>query len=157
MPKVSVIITVYNIAQYLSEAIDSVLKQSFKDFEIIIVDDGSIDDTREVVNKYLERDLRINYIYQENKGPGAARNTGIKAAKGQYVAFLDGDDVLTQESLAERIALLERFSEVSFVYSDSIVQNNEQSKNVKGILEKKKFSSSGFHCDSKERICLLCF
>jgi len=83
-PKVSVIIPTYNCARYIPEAIESVLNQTYKDFEIIVVDDGSTDNTKEVLNRYIIENL-IKYIYQNNQGPGAARNTGIKAAKGEYV------------------------------------------------------------------------
>lgn len=96
MPKVSVIIPVCNCATYLPNAIDSVLTQTFKDFEIIVVDDGSTDNTEEVVKKY---GLQVKYIYQENKGPSAARNRGIKESKGEYIAFLDSDDIWLPQKL----------------------------------------------------------
>ena len=96
MANVSVIVPTYNCATYLPDAIDSVLAQTFKDFEIIIVDDGSTDNTREVVKKY---GLQIKYIYQENKGPSAARNLGIQSSNGQYIAFLDSDDIWLPQKL----------------------------------------------------------
>jgi len=90
-PTVSVIIPTYNRAHTIGRAIKSVLNQTYQDFEIIVVDDGSTDNTEEVVKSF--RDKRIRYIqHKKNKGAAAARNTGIKSAKGKYIAFQDSDD-----------------------------------------------------------------
>jgi hypothetical protein len=89
MPLVSIIIPTYNRERFVTKAIDSVLKQSYGKFEIIVVDDGSTDDTREAVKAYADK---IVYIYQDNSGVSAARNTGIKHARGEWLAFLDSDD-----------------------------------------------------------------
>ena len=91
-PAVSVIIPCYNHAHYLCRAVQSVLAQTYADWEAIIVDDGSTDNTREVATRFS--DPRVRYIYQENRGLSAARNTGISAAQGSYLAFLDADDEL---------------------------------------------------------------
>lgn len=93
---VSVVIPAYNYARYLGEAIDSVLAQTYREFEIIVVDDGSTDETAEVARGYGER---IRYIHQENAGLSAARNTGIRAARYSFVAFLDADDLWKPEFL----------------------------------------------------------
>ncbi len=90
MPLFSVIIPTYNRAALLGEALESVFAQEFRDYEVIVVDDGSTDGTPEVLQYYGDR---IRLFHQENKGPGAARNTGIRQAQGDYVAFLDSDDV----------------------------------------------------------------
>ncbi|MBX3703129.1 MAG: glycosyltransferase family 2 protein, partial [Steroidobacteraceae bacterium] len=87
--KVSVVIPTYNRAAYIRQAIDSVLQQTMTDFEIIVVDDGSTDDTREVVAGYGER---IRYLRTANGGPARARNAGMAEARGQYIAWLDSDD-----------------------------------------------------------------
>jgi glycosyltransferase involved in cell wall biosynthesis len=105
VPKVSVIIPTYNRAEYVTQAIDSVLAQTYEDCEIIVVDDGSTDKTREALEPYMDR---ITYIYQENAGVSAARNTGIKAAKGDWVAFLDSDDEWLPEKLAVQMRAVER-------------------------------------------------
>jgi len=89
-PRVSVIISCYNQAHYLPSAVYSVLAQTFADWEAIIVDDGSTDDTGNVAAQFT--DARIHYIHQENRGLSAARNSGIRAARGEYLAFLDADD-----------------------------------------------------------------
>lgn len=103
----SVIIPSYNGARYIKKSIYSVLKQMFDDFEIIVVDDGSMDNTTEVV-KSID-DGRINYIYQENGGVSSARNTGIKNAKGDYICFLDADDLWKPNHLLVMAKLIERF------------------------------------------------
>ncbi len=114
MPKVSVIIPTYNRAKFLPRALESVLRQTYRDFEIIIVDDGSTDNTKEIVESYINLQTRqpvnpltIRYVYQENKGPGAARNTGIKQARGEYIAFLDSDDMWSQERLEKTVNYIE--------------------------------------------------
>lgn len=106
---VSVIIPTYNRVDIISRSIDSVLKQSFINFEIIIVDDRSTDNTKDVIKKYMDRDRRIRYICNiGQKGPAGARNSGIKAAKGNYVAFLDSDDEWEDYHLERAIKLMKQ-------------------------------------------------
>jgi len=102
MHKVTVIIPLYNLAHLVSEAIDSVLSQTYKDIEIIVVDDGSKDNAKEVLASYIKQG-KIRYIYQENRGLSAARNTGLKAAQGKYIKFLDSDDSLYPEQIERQI------------------------------------------------------
>lgn len=91
---ISVIIPSYNCEKYLPQAVDSVLIQNYRDMEIIVVDDGSKDNTKAIVEDYLRKHPgRIRYIYQDNAGVSSARNKGIKEANGKYLAFLDSDDV----------------------------------------------------------------
>ena len=108
MPKISVIIPIYNSAAWLPQAIDSVLNQTYRDYEIIIVDDGSHDNTLEVIQRYQ---AKVRWIGQSNRGPAAARNTGIKIAQGQYLVFLDADDVLQADKLALQAAFLDQHPE----------------------------------------------
>jgi len=116
-PTVSVIIPTYNREQLIARSLKSVLSQTYQDFEIIIVDDGSTDNTEEVVSSF--NDDRIRYIrHEENKGEAAARNTGIKAARGDYIAYQDSDDEWFPEKLAKQIELLEDASpEVGVIYT----------------------------------------
>ena len=99
--RVSIIIPAYNAARFLPACIESVLAQTHRDIEIIVVNDGSTDNTDDVVRPYLDR---IRYITQCNKGLSAARNAGFKASSGQFVCFLDADDVLMQDKFQRQIA-----------------------------------------------------
>ena len=108
MPKVSVIITTFNGATrgFLKEAIESVLNQTFEDFELLIIDDGSSDDTKEFCKKYL-KDSRVKYFFKDNGGISSARNKGIKESIGDYICFLDDDDVWYLKKLEKQIKLFE--------------------------------------------------
>jgi glycosyltransferase involved in cell wall biosynthesis len=100
MPLVTVIIPTYNRSRFLKEAIDSVLSQDFRDFELIVVDDGSTDDTSGIVAPYHDR---LCYVFQKHRGVSAARNTGIAQAQGSLVAFLDSDDLWLPKKLSTQI------------------------------------------------------
>ncbi len=100
-PKVSVIIPVYNGAQFLRECLDSVTGQSLRELEIICVDDGSVDDSVDILHEYASRDNRITILAQQNSGSGPARNNGISAARGQFIAFMDCDDLYPAENTLE--------------------------------------------------------
>lgn len=115
MPRVSVIIPSYNRAELVVETIKSVLAQSFEDLEIVLVDDGSTDDTREAVSKLSGP---VRYIYQENMGRSRARNEGFKASTGEYVCFLDSDDLFIKEKLEQQVELLQTREDLGFVYCD---------------------------------------
>ncbi len=95
--KISVIIPVYNAEKYISKCIDSVLAQSYEDWQMILVDDGSKDNSLEICQKYANIDNRIHVVHQVNAGAGAARNTGIAQASGEYVVFIDSDDYIEKE------------------------------------------------------------
>jgi len=116
-PKVSVIIPTYNQAKFIDKAIESVLKQSYQDFEIIVINDGSTDNTEEIVKNYS--DFRIRYIYQANNvGVSEARNTGIRASQGDYIALLDSDDEFLPERLMKQVQILQnKSSEIGVVCS----------------------------------------
>jgi GT2 family glycosyltransferase len=107
MPVVSVIMPAYNAEGYLGRAVESVLRQSFGDLELLIVDDGSSDRTVEIARGFASRDARVRVLQQQNAGPGPARNTGFAAAVGQLFAFLDSDDEWDATFLAEHVAMLE--------------------------------------------------
>lgn len=117
-PIVTIIVPCYNYAQFIGQTLDSLIAQSFQDWECIIVDDGSKDNSREVVAVYTEKDKRFKYIYQENKGLPGARNTGIKNAKGTYVQFLDSDDLLEKDKLGAQVKCFEENPELDLVYTD---------------------------------------
>ena len=94
MPRVSVIVPVYNSERYIRECVDSILSQTYQDYELILVDDGSTDSCGEIIDGYAAKDSRVKALHQENGGPSAARNAGLDAASGLYVYFPDSDDVL---------------------------------------------------------------
>lgn len=141
-PKISVIMSVYNGEDYLREAIDSILEQTFDAFEFIIVDDGSTDRTKEIIQSYS--DMRIIYIYQENKGLSAALNNGINRAKGKYVARMDDDDISSPNRLMKQFNFMENndiyvitgtraeyiTEEGDLIYSSPKVDNTKNLKNM---------------------------
>ncbi len=115
-PKVSVVITAYNSARFICDALQSVADQTYRDYEIIVVDDGSDDDTGALVES---SNIGCTYIYQKNRGAAAARNVGLKAARGEYINFLDADDLLLPEKLSMQVAYLEAHPEVDIIYGDT--------------------------------------
>ena len=94
MPALSIIVPIYNTGKYLEECIYSILCQTFFDFELILVDDGSTDDSSEICKSFLEKDNRVRYIYQDNAGALNARYTGIKLSESEYIGFVDSDDYI---------------------------------------------------------------
>lgn len=125
-PLVSVVITTYNYAEYLPTAVESVLNQTYKNLEIIIVNDGSTDNTDGVILPYL-KDKRIKYIKQENTGQASAKNCGIKNTSGDYIAFLDADDYWRSDKLEKQLNVFTNDNAVGVVYSGLkfINPNNE--------------------------------
>ena len=116
-PSVDVIIPAYNISRHLRAAIESVNAQSYRDWRIVVVDDGSTDDTQGVLRPLQEQlGSRLTYLKQPNAGPSAARNTGIRASSGELVAFLDGDDLWIPDRLAESVACLQSRPEAALSY-----------------------------------------
>lgn len=97
MPKISIIVPVYNCEKYISNCINSILEQSFKDFELILVDDGSSDRSFEICESFAKKDNRVRTIHQPNSGVSRARNRGLDEAKGEYIGFVDGDDCVDKE------------------------------------------------------------
>ncbi len=116
MPTVSVVIATFNRAQYVKEAIQSVLDQTYQDFEIVLVDDGSTDNTCEVVDKF--DNSKIRYIFQKNSGVCIAYNTGIRNSRGRLIAFLDDDDLWLPRKLELQIKASESSPQAGVIYSD---------------------------------------
>ncbi len=116
-PLVSVVIPIFNGASFIARAVDSVLAQTCTDFEIIVVDDGSTDDTRSVLAQ-LAKTSAIICLHQNNAGPAQARNSGIQSARGEYIAFLDCDDIWFPEKLEAQLAILRGTSQPGLVYSN---------------------------------------
>jgi len=136
MPRISVIIPCYNNKPYLRECLDSVLNQTFSDYEVIVVDDGSTDGTGEIIQSYLPR---VRYLRQSNQGPAAARNAGIEAASGEYIAFQDADDLWYPEKLEMQLKFMEANPRFAWAYSDMCTFNEKQ------ILQSSWFSDRPTH------------
>jgi GT2 family glycosyltransferase len=118
-PFVSVIMPAYNAARYIAEAIESVLIQNYRNFELIIVDDGSTDNTKEIVKSF--KNNKIQYFYKDKDGPSSARNLAINRAKGQYIMPLDADDMMTPDFIAKHLSEFEKHPEADLVYSDVLL------------------------------------
>lgn len=118
MSLVSIIVPCYNYGWLLSETLDSVLAQTYTQWECIIIDDGSIDNTQHVATRYQGQDSRFRYQYQSNGGMSSARNYGLSLAQGKYIQFLDADDLLKPQKLAIQVAYLDAHPEVDVVYGD---------------------------------------
>jgi glycosyltransferase involved in cell wall biosynthesis len=115
VPKVTVVMPVYNGERFLRESLDSVCAQTFQDFEVLCVDDGSTDNSAAVLEQYAER---IRVVRQKNSGQSAARNAGVRLAKGQYIAFLDQDDLWYPAKLMHQVAVLDAGPDVVLVHCD---------------------------------------
>lgn len=125
---VSVVIPIYSVEAYISEAIDSVLSQTFKDFELLLIDDGSPDGSVGICESF--NDSRIRIIRQENKGLAGARNTGIRNTRGDFIAFLDGDDLWLPKKLEAHVNHFQANQEVGVSFTSSlIIDENSQSTN----------------------------
>lgn len=125
MPKVSVLIPTYNRASLLVDAIESVLAQTYTNTETIVIDDGSTDNTAEVVRRYeLQYPERVRYIWQKNQGASMARNNAVGLAKGEYIAFLDSDDRWLPEKLEWQLRALQKFDSRYPCFSDAKYTNN---------------------------------
>jgi len=115
-PKVSVLVQTYNRPHYVCEAIDSVLAQTFKDYEIIVIDGSESDETRKVLNKYGDR---IRYVHHDNLDMAATRNLGVRQAAGELIAILEDDDLFMPQKLEKQVALLDNDHSLAFVVSDT--------------------------------------
>ncbi|MNI21496.1 putative glycosyltransferase EpsJ [compost metagenome] len=126
-PFFSVIIPTYNRERYIGEAINSVLQQTCKDYEIIVVDDGSTDHTAQIVKSF---GAQVRYVSQKNSGPSEARNTGIRLAKGEFIAFLDSDDRFLPEKLRKNKKFLQSSPNCRFLYGRYYSRRQGQKKRI---------------------------
>ncbi|RLD17738.1 MAG: glycosyltransferase family 2 protein [Caldiserica bacterium] len=143
---VSVIITTYNRKNFLKEAIESVLNQTYKEIEIIVVDDGSIDGTEEIVKKYP-----VKYFWQKNRGISSARNVGFKLSKGEYIAYLDSDDLWKKEKLEKEVNFLKENPQYPLCYTDEVWYRNGEFLNQK----KKHKKYDGFIFEKCLPLCII--
>lgn len=134
MPQISIVIPTYNRASIISRALDSVLSQTFHDWECLVVDDFSIDNTKEIVLDYCKKDKRFKYLINEwKKGANGARNTGILHAKGEYVSFLDSDDVWNPKMLHKQMECYMYSDRIGCVYTDVHFVSQEGQESCFGI------------------------
>ena len=129
--KVSIILPTYNRSRFLSETINSVLNQTYKDFELIIIDDGSNDNTRTLVEDY--KDSRIVYLYQSNQGPIKARNAGLRIAKSKIIAFIDSDDPWYQDKLNIQMKIIKN-KNLDWCFSAVDEVNGDKTKARGGVI-----------------------
>lgn len=113
--KVSIIVPVYNAQKYIIECIESILNQTYKEIELILVNDGSKDESLKICKEYQDKDARVKVIDKENEGVSIARNVGIKEAQGQYIAFVDSDDILIPEAIEILVDKINKYPDVTFV------------------------------------------
>lgn len=146
-PKVSLIIPVYKMEHYISYTLDSILNQTFSNFEVIVVDDGSPDDSGNIADEYSKKDNRIKVIHQKNKGAGPARNKGIDLAKGEYLMFPDADDILEPTMIERMIRGLEdkNVDVIMCSTSDMIQKSN-------GEIEKINYPRNEIYLTNKEEL-----
>jgi glycosyltransferase involved in cell wall biosynthesis len=135
---VSIILCTYNRAALLPDAIRSVLRQTVQEWELIIVDDGSTDGTRDLVRKFQRKDNRILYQFQTNKGLAKARNAGIRNSSGNFLCFVDSDDELKPEHLALRLRYLSRRPEVDFLHGGVILIGPKEKHFVVDMTDQRK-------------------
>lgn len=124
-PKISVIIPAYNAEAFIGETLKSTLFQTYKDFEVVVVNDGSTDKTPQIVNEFAKNDKRIFLINKKNEGTASARNIGIEKARGELIAFLDSDDLWHCDKLAKQVSLLEKNSSLGIVSCLAVIINEE--------------------------------
>ncbi len=125
LPKVSVVIPSYNVDSSLEATLVSLERQSFKNFEALIVNDGSTDDTASIAQSFCRRDRRFRLLQKPNGGLSSARNYGIRQAQGEYIALLDGDDIYHRDKLITHVDILDRLEKVGVVYSASRAIRND--------------------------------
>ena len=142
VPKISIIVPIYNIEKYISKCIDSILTQTYKDWELILVNDGSTDNSGKICDEYVLKDNRIKVIHKKNEGVTATRDRGVKEAKGEFLFFIDGDDYITENALElfinkqkENDADLVKGSYCTITNKNEIIDNFILPYNIKTIKE----------------------
>ena len=124
MPKVSIVVPIYNVEKYLEQCIDSIINQTLKEIEIILVDDGSPDNCPQICDDYVKKDSRIKVVHKTNGGLSSARNAGIEIATGDYIGFVDSDDYIELD-MYEKMYNIAIENNVDFVMSDYYSVSNE--------------------------------
>lgn len=137
-PLVSIVIPCFNVEKYIEETVNSVIQQDYKNLEIIIIDDGSTDKTREVIKRIEKKDKRIKKVFKENEGVSVARNLGITISNGEYISFLDGDDILLGNKISSQMNKIKKSgAKVCFCYN-AITYLDKTNIKKKNIFKKEK-------------------
>lgn len=153
VPTISIIIPLYNAEHSIMKCLDSLLKQTFNDFEVILVNDGSKDATSEVMQKYLNEDTRLRCFYQDNAGPSVARNKGIQEAKGKYLAFIDADDWVSTDYLKKLVVPMQTietdmvcggYYEVNSKFPQGLKLHDFSKKHLNQNMNKKEYQTNLF-------------
>ena len=146
MSKISVIIPIYNAERYLLRTVGCLKKQSFTDFEVLLIDDGSSDNSAAILQKAASEDSRFKYVYQENQGVSSARNHGLELCKGEYVTFLDADDIFPENYLEALLCALEDNACQMSICDVTVLENSRETK---------RFACTAGHLTQKEALDLL--
>lgn len=142
MCEISIIVPVYNVEKYLNKCVDSILNQTFRDFELILVDDGSPDNSGAICDQYAEQDSRVKVIHNENRGISEARNSGINIAKGKYYGFVDSDDYIAEDMFEILYKNIRKYnadiSSVELISVQNGVLKTKNKKNVEKVYNQKE-------------------
>lgn len=136
MVDLSIIVPVYNVEKYLSRCIESILRQSFSDFELLLIDDGSTDESSEICDKYATEDARVKVVHKKNGGVSTARNTGLDLATGQFIGFVDADDYVSKDMFGVLISALEEHDaevaccDLAFIDEYESIQSGEKNTTI---------------------------
>ena len=148
-PLISVVIPIYNVQDYLPECLDSVINQSYKNLEIICIDDGSPDNSGKIADEYAEKDKRIKVIHRKNGGLGSARNTGIEFSTGDYIAFLDSDDFISKDFYKNLMSACDNDDIVMTTNIVHYYSKNKQAVKIKKYKNKKELILDSGVCWNK--------
>lgn len=143
MTKISAILPVYNVEQYIKDCLDSIINQTMDDIEIICVNDGSLDNSLQVLEEYAQKDARIKIISQENQGQGIARNNGLKIANGEYITFIDPDDWVDVDMFEKMYNSAKKFDS-DFVFCNSMIEENLTGKSTPKSMKTKIKKITGY-------------
>lgn len=154
MPKVSVILPVYNVGPYLDEALSSLENQTLKDIEIIAVNDGSIDNSEEILKRHQIADNRIRYFSQKNQGQAVARNLALEYATGEYIYMMDSDDVIESDTLESCYNYIKRFK-ADFIFFDGKTMLEEGANNISWNYERTFLTEEDKQYDGKDLLNLM--
>lgn len=135
MIKISIVIPIYNMEQYIEPGLNRIIKQELEDIEIILVNDGSTDGSREICDKYARFNDKIKVIHKQNGGAGSARNKGIEVAQGKYIMFFDIDDIIEDEMLTSMFNTIENNEVDLVICNHNLIKNNTIIHNAKGVFE----------------------